>query len=155
MRMRFVGYGLLFVAVLIALIVFYYNSARIKGPLIFSPTQVLGTTWGKYKVQYLEESTGRTLDKDRGYITTSEGESYTMLRAVWMSDKTTFDRSWEWSKNNLMHKSGDRLLSWLFGQLQDGSYGILTEQDGQNAASDADTDIALALILAYARWQDP
>ena len=33
--------------------------------------------------------------------------------------------------------------------------GILTSQNGQNTASDADTDIATALAFAYARWQDP
>jgi endoglucanase len=122
--------------------------------LIFSPTQVLGATWLHYKEQYLEQGSGRTLDKSRDNVTTSEGESYTMLRAVWQGDRATFDQSWGWTKDNLLHDD-DWLFSWLFGQRDDGSYGVLAAQGGEHSASDADQDIALALVFAYARWQDP
>ena len=93
------------------------------------------------------------MDRQRSDVTTSEGQSYTLLRAVWQGDKLTFDGAWQWTKDNLS-RADDRLLSWLFGQRTDGSYGVLNAQGGANAASDADTDIALALVFAYARWQD-
>lgn len=125
-----------------------------KSSLIFSPTQVLGATWLTYKQEYLEEGSGRTLDKQRTNVTTSEGQSYTMLRAVWQGDKATFDQSWQWTKDNLLHEE-DWLFAWLFGERPDGSYGVLVEQNGHVTASDADQDIALALVFAYARWQDP
>ncbi|MDE2041265.1 MAG: hypothetical protein KGI59_02700 [Patescibacteria group bacterium] len=123
-------------------------------PVIFSSKDMLNAIWSRYKANYLEAGTDRTLDKQRGNITTSEGESYTMLRAVWMDDHATFDKSWSWTEDNLK-QSNTHLFSWLFGQRPDGSYGILTAEKGQNTASDADTDIALALAFAYARWQDP
>lgn len=121
-------------------------------PLIFSPTQMMGSLWSDYKFGYLEDN--RTVDRQRQNVTTSEGQSYTMLRAVWMGDKQTFDGAWQWTKDNL-DREGDRLSSWLFGEHEDGSYGVLTEQGGYNSASDADQDMAMALIFAYARWQDP
>jgi endoglucanase len=114
----------------------------------------MNALWADYTAHYLEPQSKRALDPSRNNITTSEGQSYTMLRAVWMSDKKTFDTAWQWTKDNLGH-SNDALFSWLYGQHSNGTYGVLTEQSGQTSASDADTDIALSLIFAYARWQDP
>lgn len=122
-------------------------------PIIFSPKTLLSNTWERYKGRYLEEGTYRTLDKEKNNITTSEGQSYTMLRAVWMDDKQTFDNSWRWTKDNLQ-RDKDALFSWLFGEMPDGSYGILNEKSGANSASDADVDIAMSLLFAYSRWQD-
>ena len=136
-------------------VVIYTNSGKSNVPLVFTPEQILNSTWLNYKTEYLEPSTSRTLDKQRNNITTSEGESYTMLRAVWLGDKTTFDSSWTWTKDNLQHKTGDKLFAWLFGQQSGSTYGILTAQGGNTTASDADTDIALSLVFAYSRWQDP
>jgi endoglucanase len=148
------GTILLFIAVALIAFVLFHNTGKSYDRLIFAPSQVLRGVWNGYKKEYLEPGTLRTLDKQRGNITTSEGQSYTMLRAVWMSDQETFDGSWKWTKDNLQHKN-DHLFSWLFGKLPNGTYGVLTNQGGQNSASDADSDIALALTLAYARWQDP
>jgi endoglucanase len=121
--------------------------------IVFSEKTMLRELWQAYTKEYLEPDTYRTLDKQRNNITTSEGESYTMLRAVWEDDKETFDRSWKWTQEILQRKE-DHLFSWLFGQRSDGSYGVLTDQGGHNSATDADTDIALSLIFAYGRWND-
>jgi endo-1,4-beta-D-glucanase Y len=134
--------------------VLYRLSGKADMPLIFSSTQLLNATWLTYKTEYVEAGTYRTIDPQRGSITTSEGQSYTMLRAVWLGDKQTFDGAWGWTKTNLYH-TNDHLFAWLWGQKPDGTYGVLTAQDGEASASDADTDIALSLIFAYARWQDP
>ncbi len=91
---------------------------------------------------------GRIIDYERGDITTSEGQSYIMLRSLIMSDRKTFDLSWEWTKNNLQRK--DKLFAWLWGENEFGEYKILDE----NSASDADVDIAFALILAYEKWKN-
>jgi endo-1,4-beta-D-glucanase Y len=128
-----------------------YNNQQRQVPIIFSDSEVLTTVWGNYKKTILEPNTYRALDRQRGAITTSEAEGYTMLRAVWMDDQTTFDQSWQWTKDNLGRPT-DHLSSWLFGQRSDGSYGVITEQGGYNSAADGDTDIALALILAHGRW---
>jgi endo-1,4-beta-D-glucanase Y len=151
---RYAGYFAIVIAV-IAIALGVYLGVRQKVPLIFSPHDMLTSIWGKYKSRYLEEGTSRTVDTQRGNVTTSEGEGYTMLRAVWLDDRQTFDASWKWTKDNLQQRKTDHLFSWLFGKRPDGSYGILTAQNGQNTASDADTDIALALAFGYARWQDP
>lgn len=149
----YAGYFLIVVAV-IAIGIAVWKGTRSKVPLIYSSHDMLTSIWGKYKARYLEPNTLRTVDSQRNNVTTSEGEGYTMLRSVWLDDKPTFDASWKWTQDNLQH-SNDHLFSWLFGEREDGTYGILTSQNGQNSASDADTDIALALTFAYARWQDP
>ncbi len=131
----------------------YLGLGKGQVPLTFSPTQVLGATWLTYKQTYVDPS-GRTIDPSRGSITTSEGQSYTMLRAVWTDDKKTFDTTWNWTRENLQH-GGDHLFSWLYGKRADGTLGVLTDQNGNVSAADADQDIALSLAFAYARWQDP
>lgn len=142
------------VALLIALItgvLAYRHSANKDVPLVYSNKDMLQELWTAYKHDYLEQGTGRTLDKQQNNITTSEGESYTMLRAVWMDDQPTFDKSWQWTKDNLQRD--DHLMSWKFGKQADGTYGVLTSLGGQNTASDADSDIALSLLMAYGRWR--
>lgn len=155
MGTKLLGYVLVVAAVIVLLIVMYRNSGKSNTPLVFTPEQILNSTWLNYKDSYIEASSGRTLDKQRDNITTSEGESYTMLRAVWLGDKTTFDSSWSWTKDNLQHKTGDKLFAWLFGKVPGttNTYSVLTAQGGNTTASDADTDIALSLVFAYSRWQ--
>jgi len=150
----FVGVGVLVIVVasVILLSVRYYNSSQRSVPQVYSNYSMLRELWETYKREYIEPGTFRTLDKQQTNITTSEGQSYTMLRAVWMDDKETFDRSWKWTKDNIQRD--DSLMSWKFGLLPDGSYGIQTNVNGQNTASDADQDIALSLLMAYNRWNE-
>lgn len=121
-------------------------------PMVPSEDTALSDMWASYKTGFIEQGTGRTLDPSQGGITTSEGQSYTMMRAVWSDDRATFDSSWSWTKDNLQRP--DRLLSWRFGPRADGTYGVQTDSGGQNAASDADVDVAFSLLMAYSRWQD-
>ncbi len=74
----------------------------------------------------------------------SESQSYAMLRAVWSGDRAGFDRAWQWTRNHLADADG--LLAW---EWRDGAV-----VDGQTA-SDADTDTALALLMASRLWGDP
>lgn len=130
----------------------YQSSDAADKNIVFSDRTLLSGLWDNYKKIYWESSTGRTLDKQQNDITTSEGQSYTMLRAVWQSDRSTFDSAWKWTKEHL-DRPDDTLFAWKWGQKPDGTYGVLTEQGGQNTASDADSDIALALVMAASRWQ--
>ena len=123
-----------------------------KAPVAFSAREDLSFLWEDYKEGYIKA--GRVGDKQNEDLTTSEGQSYAMLRAVWLDDRETFDAVWEFTRVNLK-RPNDSLFAWRFGQRLDGTAGILTEQGGQNTASDADTDIALALVMAYGRWQAP
>lgn len=153
-RSKLIGGILIFLAVLSILLAAFYSSQKSTETTVFSNNNMLRNLWSEYKQQYLEANTYRTLDKQQDGITTSEGQSYTMLRAVWMDDKETFDKSWQWTKDNLQRKN-DHLFSWLFGKRSDGSYGVIVEKNGENTATDGDLDIALSLIFAYSRWQDP
>ena len=121
-------------------------------PIPGSDKTVLADLWSVYKETYLQSSSGRTVDRQADGITTSEGQSYTMMRAVWMDDQETFADSWQWTKDNLQRD--DSLMAWKFGELADGTFGIQTEAGGGNSATDADVDIAFALLMAYSRWKD-
>lgn len=111
---------------------------------------MLDALWADYKAHDWEAATGRAFDNQNGGVTTSEGQSYTMLRAVWENDQETFAKTWGWTRVNLQRP--DRLLSWRWGRRADGSMGVLTAEGGQNTASDADSDAAWALLMAGARW---
>lgn len=100
---------------------------------------------------YLEEfmtKDGRIMDPERGNITTSEGQSYMLLRSVAMGNKKTFDLVYKWTKDNLQRK--DSLFAWLWGENRNGEYKILD----YNSASDSDVDIAFSLLAAYRKWKD-
>lgn len=147
----------IFVLLMFILLISFSNTSFLKevslrNNYIFSNQAMLKALWENYKEEYIEDSSFRTIDRQRDDITTSEGQSYAMLRAVWQDDKQTFDKSWQWTKDNLWKEN--KLFAWLFGKKADGSYGVLDDIGGNNAAIDGDTDIAMALLFAYARWGD-
>jgi len=74
---------------------------------------------------------------------TSEAQSYALLRAVWSGDQDTFAQTWAWSKAHLLNSSTG-LLAWKWN----------AEVIDPHSASDADTDTALALLMAGRRWSN-
>ncbi len=162
MNKRLILAGTLILLSIIIFAIFYLGNQPLQVSRSFSNHETLQNTWQDYKEKFITKEglpaqAGRTIDPDSSQgqeITTSEGQSYGLLRAVWMSDKETFDSLFSWTKNNLQQQD-THLFSWLYGKKPDGSLGVLTEKGGGNTASDADTDIALSLIFAYARWNDP
>lgn len=108
-------------------------------------------SWNYYKDKFIS-SDGRVIDYQRNSVSTSEGQAYAMLRSLLMRDKITFDKTYNWARYNLQHKT-DKLFAWLWGQKLQGQqrpieYGILD----QNGASDAGVEIAACLILASKVW---
>lgn len=101
-----------------------------------------------FYIQSFMTKDGRIIDPDKDNITTSEGQSYMLIRSLVMKDKRTFDLVYTWTKINLQRK--DKLFSWLWGENKKGEYTILDD----NSATDADIDIACALLLAYETWGD-
>jgi cellulose synthase (UDP-forming) len=98
--------------------------------------------WSFYRFHSIDA--GRVVSLDEDGITTSEGQSYAMLRSVWSDDRETFDAVWAWTKRHLRREE-DGLFSWKWkGRVLD-----------RNAATDADTDVALALLLAARRFEEP
>jgi endoglucanase len=135
--------GLTFIACGIGIIIYvlYANANIQRESPTFSSFSLVRGAWERYKTNFITPE-GQVLDHTQN-ITTSEGQSYAMLRAVWMDDLQTFDKVWSWTKNNL-RGSVQPLFSWKYGRLENDQYGIIDP----NSASDASVDIALALILA-------
>ena len=109
---------------------------------------MLARSWSWYTRRFIDG--GRVVDPWQDRVTTSEGQSYALLRAVYMDDRRTFDAVWTWTKTNLQVR-GDGLLAWRWGNRPDGTRGVLDA----GAATDADQDAALALLFAARRWGAP
>jgi endo-1,4-beta-D-glucanase Y len=72
----------------------------------------------------------------------SEGTAYGMLLAVYANDQSTFDNLWMYSQQFL---DSHGLMNWYIAP--DGNSVL-----GMNAATDADEDMAFALLMADKRW---
>jgi len=94
---------------------------------------------------------GRVVDPVNGGITTSEGQSYALVRAVWSNERDTFDKVRRWMRDNLQGGDPEALPAWKWGQKEDGSWGVLDP----NPATDADLFVAYALVLGAERWREP
>jgi endo-1,4-beta-D-glucanase Y len=76
-----------------------------------------------------------------GYDTVSEGIAYGMLFAAYMNDQSTFDGLWAYTQK---HTNEHGFMHWRIAA--NGS--VL----GANGATDADEDMAAALIVADTTW---
>lgn len=83
-------------------------------------------------------------DSSNGRDTVSEGMAYGMLAAVYMNDKAVFDGLYTYAK---LHFDSYGLMHWKLNA--DGSVAA----DGMGSATDADEDMAWALVMASAQWQ--
>lgn len=101
---------------------------------------LLDSLWSRYKFSFIKA--GTVTDPERGGLTTSEGQSYALLRSVWSNDPQEFEIVWSWTKLHLQGKK-EKVFAWKW-------HGRVIDS---NNASDADTDIALALILASRRFK--
>jgi endo-1,4-beta-D-glucanase Y len=112
-------------------------------------------TWEGFKRYYVNcgapcgDNLGLPFDPSVGYEAVSEGVGYGLLMAVMMDDQAAFDQMYNAAHRYMLdRKTG--LLHWR----ADANGNII----GFGAATDADQDIALALIFAQARadaggWQ--
>ena len=93
------------------------------------------------KTKYQE---GFYTDKDK--IGNSETQSYLLLQSYLADDKETFEKVWQWTKKSTQRKE-DNLFAWKFK---------VNEQKAEiidaNPATDADEDIAFALLKAGEKW---
>lgn len=74
--------------------------------------------------------------------TVSEGIGYGMLIAVYHADKTLFDGLWQYYKNA---RNENGVMNWKRG-------GCANSAIGNNGATDAELDAAMALIIASCQW---
>lgn len=107
--------------------------------------EYLNRAWERYTEQYVRPP-GYVVDTSRERApVTSEGQAYALLRAVLVRDGETFERVFRWTEEHL--RRGDGLYSWLYHP----DSGVVD----RNTASDADQEIALALILASEAFGRP
>lgn len=124
-------------------------SAQKPSPTPRVLNDLLRESWRFYKGRFLVDGSHVVSNTYGGTI--SEGQSYALLKAVWMNDPVTFEKVWHWTRLN-MKRPDDHLLGWRWGDGQFGTSLGLMEKDN---ASDADQDIAYALLLASERWNKP
>ena len=98
------------------------------------------TTW---KTNFIDPCTnGRYRVKfDNPNETVSEGIGYGMLLTAYKADQTVFDGLWNYYKDN---RNGNGVMNWKIN----GCSGTI----GSNGATDAELDVAMALIVADYQW---
>jgi len=109
---------------------------------------VLKQSWNYFKNNFIRDY-GQVIDPTANGNTTSEGQAYTMMRAVWENDFATFRNVWQWTKDHMQHRQQDKLLSWLW--VKEGENYVMGDSA---SAADADEDIALALLFASKKWKN-
>ncbi|WP_299251265.1 glycosyl hydrolase family 8, partial [uncultured Cytophaga sp.] len=97
-------------------------------------------TWKTNFVEACSNGRYRVKFDDRSQ-TVSEGIGYGMLLSAYAGDKTLFDGLWNYYKDN---RNGNGVMNWKIN----GCSGAI----GQNGATDAEVDAAMALIVADYQW---
>jgi endo-1,4-beta-D-glucanase Y len=126
------------------------QSSRCSYPKTYMNADVRAAfEWWKAEIVTSEGAGGhlrvKRLPSDKGLdmgSTVSEGIGYGMLIAVFMNDQTLFDELWKYEQ---MWLSEHGLMDWYISA--DGSQRL-----GKGAASDADEDMAYALVMADRQW---
>ncbi len=126
----------------------------IESPESPDTQELLTASWAAYKQRFIQQD-GRVIDREAEDRSTSEGQAYAMLRALFINDPNTFAQTLEWGEKNLRRKTlrlgRDTLWAWKWGKKPPDKWGPIDP----NFASDADIDVAFALILASRKWNRP
>lgn len=125
------------------------------GTIAYEPHQIEEL----YKVDKVGTTEQTNLDASNGYMwqhfdqngamvsngsVSAEAETQAMLRAVWTNDRAHFNQTWQWTQQHLLNSNGLLTSSWKI----DGTTSNTSD-------SNADSDAALALLLAAKQWNDP
>ncbi|HEX2733350.1 MAG TPA: glycosyl hydrolase family 8 [Polyangiaceae bacterium] len=94
----------------------------------------ISQAYARWKATFVDPNSGAVISPEQQGKVTSEGISYGMLISAAMGDRPTFDKIWGWGSS---HMSGG-LVGW-----DNGTNG---------SATDADIDIAYALVMADKQW---
>ena len=122
----------------------------------FKPTTLTSVdaddAYADWKTNQLEDCTGGVFrtrwETDKSDASVSEGIGYGMLLTVAHDEQAAFDGLWTYYKKG---SQGNGLLNWL-------RYGCDAHRDTKysqypdGAATDADLDAAMALVMAKCRW---
>ena len=102
-----------------------------------------GESWGG--VPYIRGNIGCPYD-------CREGDGYSLLAAAIMGDKVSFDGLWMRLHDEFRvktHKYSDGTMT-----MGDYAYGDYATKDNDDAATDGDVDVAIAMYIAWRQWGD-
>lgn len=102
--------------------------------------------WSAYKSRFLMPD-GRIIDTANKNVSHTEGQGFSMLLAVFNDDQETFDKLWQWA-NTTLYRKDIGLYSWRYDP------NSTPHVADTNNASDGDTLMAWALLLAGDKWND-
>jgi endo-1,4-beta-D-glucanase Y len=116
-----------------------YRNSDVKAAFDWWKTQMVTSdgAGGHLRVKRMPTDSGLEMGS-----TVSEGIAYGMLIAVYMGDQPLFDELWKYEQQWLSQYG---LMDWYIKA--DGS-----DRAGTGAASDADEDMAFALLMADRQW---
>ena len=134
----------LVVALALALLVTGRFSGPSSPPASSTPLAARATTNDPASFQDTYVEDGRVVRADQGGDTVSEGQAYGMLIALGAGDRARFAAIWRWTRDHLQRDDG--LVSWRW----DGD-----RVADPSSASDADLDMARALVLAGRAFDAP
>jgi endo-1,4-beta-D-glucanase Y len=95
--------------------------------------KAISEAYARWKVKFVNDA-GAVYSPEQNNKIISEGIGYGMLITAAMGDQAMFDKIWGWAKS----KMGGGLLGW--------------DNGGGGSATDADTDMAYALLMAAKQW---
>jgi len=102
-------------------------------------TDKVATAYTAWKAKFFVDN--RVIRPENNNDTASEGIAYGMLIGVYMNDRPMFDALWNYARSKL---DGNGLMTWHWS-----STGSIIDQGG---ATDADQDMAWALLMADKQW---
>lgn len=118
----------------------------------FRPTTVTSSdarsSYDNWKQNYLKTDCGngeyRVEFNGPTGTTVSEGQGYGMVLTAYFGDKTEFDGLWRFAQ---AHFNSSGLMGWHVS-----CTGFTTNDGGSGSATDGDTDIGYALLVAADQW---
>jgi endo-1,4-beta-D-glucanase Y len=119
-------------------------------PQIWKPSTITDAdadaAYAAWKTGFLEDCGGGLyrVRWSTATLTVSESIGYGMLLTVIHDEQAIFDGLWLYYKNN---RNGHGLMNWQRS-------GCAGDPSGDNAATDADLDTAMALVMASRRWSE-
>ncbi len=115
--------------------------------LLTGAVQAESAGWQQYKSRFMMPE-GRIIDTGNHNVSHTEGQGFAMLLAVYNDDRAAFDSLLNWT-NKTLYRNDVGLYAWRYDPT-----GKPPVTD-KNNASDGDTLIAWALLLAGDKWQQP
>jgi endo-1,4-beta-D-glucanase Y len=117
------------------------------GQILANDDGALQSAYATWKANYVtSQGAGGHLRVRRpaswdGNDTVSEGVAYGMIFAAYLNDQSTFNGLWNYAKS---HFNGNGVMNWRID--------ANNNTTGFNGASDAEEDMAFALIVADKKW---